>query len=189
MLPPTLCHDALTLTAHVVAVCRRDGHHFSKLCVEEIHLIAGLGVEDDGHAGATVQHVSRVAKTPDAVNLRQVHLLHAELFDELAGFALQAGDIGENITTRGIDLLALPQGATLVMGDVVIEVTGLRNPCRQLDNFAPGLMKATLGRDAGGGLVRKAGVMAIVLEGGCVREGDAIAVTLPVGPFRALKPV
>jgi len=175
--------------AQVVAVCRRAGHHFSKLRVDEICLVAGLGVEGDGHAGATVQHLSRIAKTPDAANLRQVHLVHAELFDELAGFALQPGDIGENITTRGIDLLALPQGARLTIGDAVIEVTGLRNPCLQLDRFAAGLMQVTLDRAADGALVRKAGVMAVVVSGGSVRAGDAIAVALPAGAHKALEPV
>lgn len=156
-----------------------------------ITLLAGLGVEGDCHAGVTVQHRSRVARDPGQPNLRQVHLIHAELLDELAGkdLAVAPGDIGENITTRGLDLLALPTGARLTIGEAVIEVTGLRNPCQQLNFFQPGLMYAVLDRDAEGGLVRKAGVMGIVVAGGEVRPGDAIAVDLPPPPHRPLAPV
>jgi MOSC domain-containing protein YiiM len=173
----------------VAAVCSRAGHPFSKSRVDQIRLVAGLGVEGDGHAGRTVQHRSRILKTPDAPNLRQVHLVHTELFDELAAFVLQPGDIGENIATRGIDLLALPTGAQLVIGTARIEITGLRNPCLQLDRFAPGLMKATLDRDADGALIRKAGVMGVVVQSGVVRAGDAIAVLLPPEPYQPLSPV
>jgi MOSC domain-containing protein YiiM len=154
-------------------------------------LLLGLGVEGDAHAGETVQHRSRLKRTPGAPNLRQVHLVHAELHEELAaaGFAVAPGDMGENVTTRGLDVLALPAGARLRLGDAaVVEVAGLRNPCAQLDNLQPGLMAACLGRDSAGGLVRKAGVMAIVVAGGEVRPGDAIAVELPV-ERRPLEPV
>lgn len=156
-----------------------------------ITLLAGLGVEGDCHAGVTVQHRSRVARDPDQLNLRQVHLIHSELHEALAaqGFTVGPGDMGENITTGGLELLALPTGARLTIGEAVIEVTGLRNPCQQLNLFQPGLMSAVLGRDAGGGLVRKAGVMGIVVAGGEVRPGDAIAVDLPPPPHRPLAPV
>ncbi|HYF42232.1 MAG TPA: MOSC domain-containing protein, partial [Ramlibacter sp.] len=157
-----------------------------------IRLLAGLGVEGDAHLGATVKHRSRVARDPSQPNLRQVHLLHAELFDELvaAGFAVFPGDLGENLTTRGLDLLALPTGTRLRLGGcAVVELTGLRNPCSQIDRFQRGLMVAVLDRDAQGQLIRKAGVMAIVLEGGEVRAGDAIAVELPAPPHRPLAPV
>ncbi|RYF76758.1 MAG: MOSC domain-containing protein [Comamonadaceae bacterium] len=167
-------------------------HSFSKFTEESIELIAGLGVAGDAHAGATVKHRSRVARDASAPNLRQVHLLHAELFDELmaAGFAVWPGELGENITTQGIDLLALPRGSRLCLGeDAAIEITGLRNPCSQLDRFQPGLMSATLARDSDGGLIRKAGVMAVVLRGGTVRAGDAVQVTLPALPHRMLEPV
>ncbi|RHW18517.1 MOSC domain-containing protein [Sphingomonas gilva] len=150
-----------------------------------------MGVEGDAHAGATVKHRSRVARDPAEANLRQVHLVHAELFDELAplGFHLSPGDIGENILTRGVDLLALPRDAELAIGgEARLRVTGLRNPCRQLDGFQPGLMAATLGRDAQGALIRKAGVMAVVLAGGDIAPGDPIAITLPVDR-RPLAPV
>jgi MOSC domain-containing protein YiiM len=155
----------------------------------EIRLLEGLGVEGDAHCGATVKHRSRVARDPTQPNLRQVHLVHAELFDELRakGFAVTPGDIGENVTTRGIELLALPAGAQLRLGiEAVVEVTGLRNPCAQLDGFAPGLMAATLDRDAEGRLVRKAGIMGVVLAGGVVRPGDRIDVALPPLPHRPL---
>ena len=176
----------------IEAVSRSDGHTFGKTNRDAIRLLAGLGVEDDAHLGVTVKHRSRVARDPTQPNLRQVHLIHAELHDELAaaGFVVSAGEMGENVTTRGIDLLALPVGARLHLGDgAVVEVTGLRNPCVQLDRFQPGLMAAVLDRDAHGGLVRKAGVMGIVLAGGDLRPGDPVRVELPAGPHRALEPV
>ena len=147
-------------------------------------------MEGDAHAGETVKHRSRVARDPTQPNLRQVHLIHAELFSELAVYDLRPGDLGENVTTAGLDLLALPTGARLRLGDdALVEITGLRNPCLQLDRFRPGLMRAVLGRDAQGGLVRKAGVMGVVRAGGDVRAGDAITVELPEGPQRRLEVV
>jgi MOSC domain-containing protein YiiM len=178
--------------AIVTAVSRSAAHRFSKPSKGAIRLLAGLGVEGDAHAGATVKHRSRVARDPTQPNLRQVHLIHAELHDELlaAGFAVSPGAMGENVTTRGLDLLALPTGTRLRLGaDAVVEVTGLRNPCRQLDRFRPGLMAAVLDRDAEGRLVRKAGIMGVVLAGGAVRPGDAVGVELPPGPHRPLLPV
>jgi hypothetical protein len=166
----------------VVAVARDGAHRFSKPTCLSIRLLAGLGVEGDAHLGVTVQHRSRVARDPTVPNLRQVHLLHAELFDELAprGFAVAPGELGENVTTRGIDLLGLPVGALLHLdASAVVEVTGLRNPCGQIDQFQQGLMAAVLGRDTAGELVRKSGVMAVVRAGGDVLPGDAIRVELP----------
>ena len=151
-----------------------------------------LGVEGDTHAGETVQHRSRVARDPSQPNLRQVHLIHSELHDELRanGFEVAAGQMGENVTTRGVDLLGLPIGARLRLGDgALVEITGLRNPCKQLEGIQPGLMEATLERDGDGRLVRKAGVMAVVLQGGEVRPGDPVAVELPASPHRELEPV
>jgi MOSC domain-containing protein YiiM len=173
----------------VVGVSASPAHRFSKESRPFIRLLAGLGVEGDAHAGATVKHRSRVARDPGQPNLRQVHLIHAELFEELgrAGFAVRPGDLGENVTTGGLDLLSLPAGARLRLGlEAMVEVTGLRNPCLQLDRFRQGLMAATLDRDADGRLVRKAGVMAIVIAGGEVRPGDAIRLDLPPPPHRAL---
>lgn len=178
--------------ASVVAVSCRKGHHFSKTPGLSIHLLAGLGVAGDAHMGETVKHRSRVRRDPTQPNLRQVHLIHAELFVELKakGFTLKAGDLGENVTTGGIDLLALPAGTRLHLGEsAVVEITGLRNPCVQIDDFQPGLMAATLGRDTDGNLVRKAGVMSIVLSDGEVRPGDAIRVEMPAAPHRPLQPV
>lgn len=180
------------MKAIVAAVSRSPNHTMTKPQTGCIRLVAGLGVEGDAHQGVTVKHRSRVAKTPDAPNLRQVHLIHAELFGELraAGFEVSAGLMGENVTTSGIDLLGLPTGARLRLGsEAVVEVTGLRNPCRQLDGLAPGLMQATLDRDIEGNLVRKAGIMAVVIAGGEVREGDPIAVELPPVPHQKLMPV
>jgi len=176
----------------VIAVARSTGHTFSKSRQDEITLIAGLGVEGDAHCGVTVKHRSRVAADPSQPNLRQVHLVHAELLDELTarGFAVESGSIGENVTTRGVDLLGLPTGARLHIGDTaVVEVTGLRNPCSQLDDFQPGLTAAVLDRDVDGNLIRKAGVMGVVVEGGLVRAGDPIEVRLPNPPFKPLERV
>lgn len=176
----------------IAAVSRSGGHTFSKPNEESMRLLAGLGVEGDAHMGATVKHRSRVRQDPTQPNLRQVHLIHAELQDELraAGFEVAPGEMGENITTRGVDLLALPTGTRLRLGaDAVIEVTGLRNPCVQLNIFQPGLMSAVLDRAPDGALIRKAGVMAIVLTGGDVTPGDPVEVTLPAHPHEALAPV
>jgi MOSC domain-containing protein YiiM len=172
----------------VTAVSVSAAHTFSKQPRSEIRLVAGLGAEGDAHAGSTVKHRSRVARDPTQPNLRQVHLVHAELHDELRerGFDVGPGDIGENITTRGVDLLSLPTGTRLHLGGAVVEVTGLRNPCAQLDHFQAGLTAAVLGRDTHGGVVRKAGVMAIVLTGGHVRPGDAVRVEVPSPPHRPL---
>lgn len=180
------------MAGSVIAVSRSDSHTFTKPNETVIRLIAGLGVEGDAHLGEKVRHRSNVRKDPEQPNLRQVHLIHEELEDELrtAGFAVAAGTMGENITTRGIDLLGLPTGAQLQLGDgAVIEVTGLRKPCRQLDGYQQGLMAAVLGRDRDGGILYKCGVMAIVVAGGEVRPGDAIRVILPPLPHRRLEPV
>lgn len=173
----------------MTAVSRDRAHRFSKPNEPSIRLVAGIGVEGDAHAGATVQHRSRAAKTPELPNLRQVHLIHSELHAELRGkgFVVGAGDMGENVTTAGVDLLALPEGTRLGLGETaVVEVTGLRNPCVQLDRFHAGLMAAVLDRGPDGELVRKAGVMAVVIAGGEVRPGDAVSVLPPPPPHRPL---
>jgi MOSC domain-containing protein YiiM len=177
-------------SAQVVAVHRSSSHSFSKFAEEGITLVEGLGVAGDAHSGKTVKHRSRVARDPSQPNLRQVHLLHAELFDELmmAGFAVWPGDLGENITTRGIDLLGLSTGTRLLIGEAIIEITGLRNPCSQIDRFQQGLMAAVLDRDDRGQLVRKAGVMGIVVAGGEVKAGDPIRVEAVVA-YSPLVPV
>ena len=176
----------------VAAVSLRAGHHFSKTPSLGIRLLRGLGVAGDAHMGETVKHRSRVRKDPMQPNLRQVHLIHAELFDELRakGFAVKPGELGENITTSGVDLLVLPTGTRLHLGaSAVVEITGLRNPCIQIDNFQKGLMAATLDKDADGNPVRKAGIMSIVIAEGDVRPGDAVGVELPATPHRPLLPV
>lgn len=176
----------------VEAVHKSPSHTFSKPTQASIRLLAGLGVEGDAHLGVTVKHRSRVARDPSQPNLRQVHLIQAELHDELRakGFRVQAGDMGKNITTRGVDLLGLPQGTRLHLGaQAVVEVTGLRNPCAQLDQFQPGLMAAVLERDAEGKLIRKAGIMAVVRVGGEVHPSDPIRVELPSEPHQALEVV
>ncbi|HEX2578363.1 MAG TPA: MOSC domain-containing protein [Aquihabitans sp.] len=176
----------------VEGVSRSDGHRFSKDAEEAVELLAGLGVAGDAHAGATVQHRSRVRVDPTQPNLRQVHLIGAELHDELAGrgFTVAPGDLGENLTTRGIDLLALPTGTVLRIGDTaLVAVTGLRNPCGQLDGFAEGLKAAVLDRAPDGSLVRRGGVMGVVIQGGTVRPGDAVVAGMPPGRPEPLRPV
>jgi MOSC domain-containing protein YiiM len=178
--------------AVVTAVSRDEVHGFSKPVREQIRLVAGLGVEGDAHLGSTVQHLSRVKRDPTQPNLRQVHLVAAETHDDLGrcGFTVSAGRMGENVTTRGLDLFGLPTGTLLQLGDsAVIEVTGLRNPCFQLDDFQDGLLKALLPRDDDGTVLFRAGIMAVVLEGGGVRPGDPIGVTLPARPHRPLERV
>jgi MOSC domain-containing protein YiiM len=180
------------VTGRVVAVSRSPEHNFSKQNQTAIHLLAGLGVKDDAHLGVTVQHVVRVKEDPNRPNLRQVLFIHSELHDELriAGFDVAPGAIGENVTTHGIDILNLPTGTRLHLGvAAIVEVTGLRNPCRQIERFKPGLLAALLGQDAEGNVVRKSGIMGIVLRGGEVKPGDAIRVELPPEPHQKLKPV
>ena len=192
----------------VVAVCRDELHRFSKVSMGSITLVAGHGVLGDAHAGALVQHRSRVRRDPNRPNLRQVHLLHRELFDEARerGYELAPGDLGENILTEGLDLLGLPTGGLLDFGGPVVRVTGLRNPCAQINDFRPGLLKVVLARADGAALdvsapptghagaaspavTRKAGVMAVVERGGVVKPGATIVVTLPSRPHVALAPV
>ncbi len=176
----------------VVAVHRDTRHRVTKPTVDEVVLIEGFGIEGDAHGGATVQHRSRKRWNRDLPNLRQVHLIHSELFDQVAadGFSMSPGLIGENITTRGLDLLELPTGTRLRLGqDAVVELTGLRNPCVQINGIEDGLMKRLISVDDSGETVRLAGVMSVVLAGGVVRAGDTIAVELPVGERRALAPV
>lgn len=182
----------LSLQGAVAAVNRSATHSLQKPSEPSIRLLAGLGVEGDAHLGTTVQHLSRIKKDPLQPNLRQVHLIHAELHAEVTakGMPVLPGQMGENVTTVGIDLLGLPKGTRLLLGkDAVVEVTGLRNPCHQLNNIQPGLLDACLDRDAEGNLVRKAGVMGIVLVGGVVHAGDVITVSLPEGDLVALQPV
>ncbi|WP_326624725.1 MULTISPECIES: MOSC domain-containing protein [unclassified Streptomyces] len=177
------------MSGTVTVVSSNGTYAFTKPNRDSVTLLAGLGVEGDVHAGVTVKHRSRVAQDPTQPNLRQVHLIHEELFEELreAGYEVAPGDLGENVTTRGIDLLGLPVGTLLHLGDeAVVEVTGLRNPCLQIDNFQDGLLKQVVGRDEAGNIVRKAGIMGIVTSGGTVRPGDPVKVELPAEPHRAL---
>lgn len=182
----------MPMSGVVTAVSKSPTHTFSKPNQDSIELLVGLGVAGDAHQGETVKHRSRVAKDPSQPNLRQVHLISAEIHDGLgaAGFSVGPGGMGENITTHGIDLLGLPTGTRLHLGaTAVVEVTGLRNPCLQLNGLQPGLMAATLARDEHGALIRKAGIMGIVLVGGAVRPADPIRVELPAEPRRPLEPV
>ena len=180
------------MRGRVIAVAAAATHTFSKPTQQQITLLAGLGVEGDAHCGVTVKHRSRVAQDPTQPNLRQVHLIHAELFDEIQarGHHVVPGQMGENITTHGIDLLGLPVGTQLRVGaTAVLRLTGLRNPCGQIDGFRTGLKDAVLERTVDGSIIRKAGVMSIVVTGGVVRPGDSIGVDLPPSPHRALERV
>ncbi|WP_278913876.1 MOSC domain-containing protein [Deinococcus wulumuqiensis] len=182
----------LPLIGTVEAVSSDDAHRFSKVTRDQIRLLAGLGVEGDAHAGIRVQHRSRVKQDPTQPNLRQVHLIHSELLAELAdqGFAIDPAALGENVLTRGLNLLDLPRGTRLHLGETaVVEVTGLRNPCAQIENFQTGLLSAVLDQDAEGHLIRKAGIMSIVLHSGEVNPGDLIHVELPPQPHEKLERV
>ena len=170
----------------VVAVSRSPEHGFSKTPQDSITLLPGHGVEGDAHAGRTVQHLYRVKLDPSAPNLAQVHFLHVELFAELAGFALAPGAMGENILTEGLDLLAMPTGALFRIGAAVVEISGIRDPCRKIDRLGAGLTERLLGRGPDGAPIRKAGIMGVVREGGVIRAGDAIHVERPPGPHRPL---
>lgn len=176
------------MTASVTSVHVSPHHGFSKSSTDRIRLIEGQGVEGDAHCGVTVRHRSRVAADPSQPNLRQVHLIHGELFDDLAGagFTVAPGELGENITTSGLDLLALPVGARLGFGDAVVIVTGLRNPCDQINGLAPGLLKQVVRTDEHGNVERLAGVMGIVSRGGEVVPGCPIDVDLPPEPHHRL---
>ncbi len=176
----------------VISVSKSNSHTFNKYQSDKILLLPGLGVEGDAHMGETVKHRSRVAKDPTQPNLRQVHLMHSELFVELRekGFEVSPGQMGENITTQGIDLLELPRDTVLSIGETAkVQVTGLRNPCKQIDSIKPGLMNAVLDRDEDGNLVRKAGIMGVVLVGGEVRAGDNVEINLPPKPYKKLERV
>lgn len=174
----------------VTTVSSSGTYSFTKPNRPSIRLLAGLGVEGDVHAGVTVKHRFRMEKDPSQLNLRQVHLIHEELFEELrgAGFTVAPGELGENVTTRGIDLLGLPTGARLRLGDeAVVEITGLRNPCAQIDTYQKGLLKQVVGRGEDGAVAYRSGVMSVVREGGTVRPGDSIEVELPDGPHQPLR--
>ena len=176
----------------VISVHKSPTHTLSKPVQSSIKLLAGLGIEGDAHMGTTVKHRSRVKADPTQPNLRQVHLIHSELHDELKekGFNIPFGKMGENITTKGIDLLGLPKGTKLRIGSTaIIEITGLRNPCVQLDGIQPGLMKAVLDKDENGNSIRKAGVMAVVLKGGEIFPNDLIKIKLPEGEHFPLNKV
>ncbi len=176
----------------VVGVSKDPTHRFSKVPATHIELVAGHGVVGDAHAGPTVKHRSRVKRNPEQPNLRQVHLIHTEFLDLARehGYELDAGDLGENVLTRGVDLLDLPQGTLLRLGpDAVVRVTGLRNPCHQIDDFRAGLLKLAVTRDEAGEIVRRTGVMSVVEVGGVVRPGDRVEVTLPAEPHLPLEPV
>ncbi|MDQ0583592.1 MOSC domain-containing protein [Streptomyces rishiriensis] len=178
------------MSGSVSAVSSNGTYSFTKPNRESVTLVAGLGVLGDVHAGATVKHRFRMEKDPSQPNLRQVHLIHEELFEEVraAGFEVAAGQLGENVTTRGTDLLALPEGTRLRLGgQAVVEVTGLRNPCRQIDDFRKGLLKQVVGRGPDGRPVFRSGIMGVVLSGGVVRPGDPIGIELPDGPHRPLR--
>lgn len=180
------------MIAHVFALARDEEHRFSKQRVAELSLVAGLGVEGDAHKGVTVKHRSRVATDPGQPNLRQVHLIHSELFTELRakGFEVEPAGLGENVTTAGLDLLGLPRNTLLAIGaEVVLEVTGLRNPCAQIERFRPGLLAAVLDRGPNGEVIRKAGIMTVVRTGGAIHTGDRIEVGLPPTPHLPLERV
>lgn len=199
------------MVAQVVAVSRDGTHRFSKVPRQAITVVAGMGVAGDAHAGTLVQHRSRVRRDPNQPNLRQVHLIQTELLDEAraAGHDVAPGGLGENVLTEGLDLLALATDSRLLIGDAVLRVTGLRNPCHQINEYSAGLLNIVVARidgvgssadvtlSASGGadaldgvrIVRRAGVMAVVERDGEIRPSMFIDVLAPPEPHRPLAPV
>ncbi len=178
------------MPARVVAVSLSRTHTFSKHPQPHIHLLAGLGVEGDAHCGATVRHRYLARRDPTQPNLTQVHLLQAELLETLrsSGFPLLPGDLGENITTSGIDLLALPASTRLHIGPAaVVEITGLRTPCVQMNHLRPGLMAAVFTYLPSGKKSPRTGVMSIVRRGGTVTPDCPIEIELPALPHQPMK--
>jgi len=176
----------------VIAVAAKPEPGVGKVLREVITLVAGHGVEGDYHAGPFVRHRSRAARAPDLPNRRQVHLIHAELFDEVAalGIDVRPGQMGENITTRGLALMDLSPGTRLHLGSIaVVEITGCRNPCNQLDAIDPRLLPEVARKAADGTIARRAGIMGIVVQGGPVRPGDPIHVEVPAEAAGRLDPV
>jgi len=176
---------------HVMSVNQAARHDVRKTPVAALHLRSGLGADGDAHYGATVQHRYDRRRDPSRLNLRQVHLIGAELLEELgrAGYRIAPGDLGENITTADIDLASLPAATRLHIGSsAVLELTGLREPCVLLDRIAPGLRLAACGERSGETILRH-GAMAIVVAGGEVRAGDAIEISLPPSPHRPMRVV
>lgn len=179
-------------TGIVISVNKSKSHTFSKYSSDKIMLVKGLGVEGDAHMGEKIKHRSRVAKDPNQPNLRQVHLIHSELFDELKEqeFKVNPGQMGENITTRDVDLLHLPKDTILSIGkNAKVKITGLRNPCKQINSIEIGLINAVLDKDKEGNLIRKAGIMGVVIMGGEVKAGDQIVIKLPSKPHLKLERV
>jgi MOSC domain len=180
--------DALSLQGTVVAVAADRGHRFSKPTRDRIVLLEGHGVEGDAHAGPFVRHRYLARRRPRVPNLRQVHLIPSELFRSLseAGFEVAAGDLGENITTTGLDLERMPLGTLIEFGLMaMIELTGLRTPCVLIDRFQAGLKRQVLSSDETGPPF-KCGVLGVVRSGGPVAAGDAARARLPSSRFRTL---
>jgi len=184
------------LTGVVLAVHRSDEHTFAKPTVDSVTLLPGLGVEGDAHLGAQVKHRSRVAADPNQPNLRQVHLVMSELLDDVraAGHEIEPGRLGENVTTTGIDLIGLPVGSMLRIGDTaLVALTGLRNPCKQIRDVGDGVLKMMFvdGERYGrpGEQIGRTGVMGVVVAGGTVSAGDEIAVRYPAGVLTPMQKV
>jgi MOSC domain-containing protein YiiM len=177
----------LVTEGSVVAVSIDGKHRFSKTPRLSVSLTKGHGIEGDAHYGPLVQHRCLARRAPTAANLRQVHLIPSELFDALRtrGFEVRPGNLGENITTLGLDLECLPLGTMLRLGaSAIVRLTGLRTPCILIDRFEAGLKD-----ELRGGLLGprfRAGVMAIVSDGGEVSPGDLIRAVLPAPPHVVL---
>jgi MOSC domain-containing protein YiiM len=172
----------------VVAVHRKEEYGVFKEIQESVHLVKGFGVQGDAHMGTLVQHRYNKKQNPNQPNLRQVHLIQAELFDDLKelGLIVKPGEMGENITTRNIDIINLPLDTKLHLGDsAILQLTGLREPCGQLNTVQKGLKNAVL--DESG--KSRVGVMSVVLRGGAVKADDLIRVELPSEPHQDLQPV
>jgi MOSC domain-containing protein YiiM len=171
---------SMVLRGTVVAVASKEKHEFSKRTRHAITLVEDHGVEGDVHAGRVIQHRYLAKKMPVMPNNRQVHLIASELFTELglSGFNVSPGELGENITTAGLDLTNLPLGTRLRLGSsAVVEITGLRTPCSLIDRFQKGLKRAMIMKHEQPRF--RCGVLGVAKATGKIAPGDPIIVELP----------
>lgn len=172
--------DSYPVGGKVIAVCCNPEPGLPKPVVDTVHLIENWGVEGDYHAGPLVRHRYLAKKDPTKPNMRQVLLMDAVVFADLAQNDIHIGPgmMGENITIEGLAVMQLAVGTRLAIGSAVVEVTERRSPCYQLNGIDPRLLKAVVTKQDGQAIF-KAGIMTRILQGGWVRAGDLVKVLSP----------